>query len=254
MNSCSNCSTPLQGRFCHQCGQQIVAGLPSLKLLITTFWDDFIAFDNKLWRTVQAIFVPGKLTSEWIAGKQARYISPMRMFAFLLFLFALNMTFFSNTGSSETLDNFVEGIVKADEIENASAEQLQQAVHQVAGVLAIIGIPIMAFWLFLFNRRAMLYVNTVFSLHLCSAVLIAFFIARLITRPVKWSVSEQAYEAFSLPFSFALLSLLMLYFIIAAKRVYGISFLGAVIKSLAFILCFLMTVTVTCRWLFMAFR
>lgn len=254
MESCSNCSTPLQGRFCHQCGQQMVAGLPSLKLLITTFWDDFIAFDNKLWRTLKATFVPAKLTNEWIAGKQASYVSPMRMFAFLLFLFALNMTFFSNTGNSEVLDNIVEGIVKAGEGEAESPEQVQQAVHQVAGVLAMVGIPVMAFWMFLFNKRALFYVNTVFSLHLCNVLLMTFLIARLITRPIKWSVSEQTFDAILPPIMFAVLGLLVLYFVISAKRVYGIGYFGAVFKSLAFMVCFFSSVVVISNVLFMAFR
>ncbi len=44
-------------------------------------------FETKAWRTIPAlIFTPGKLTRNYIAGQRTRYVSPLALFLFLIFL------------------------------------------------------------------------------------------------------------------------------------------------------------------------
>ena len=45
------------------------------------------AADSVVWRTVPLLVTnPGRLTREWVAGKRARYVSPLGLFLFTIFL------------------------------------------------------------------------------------------------------------------------------------------------------------------------
>ena len=45
-----------------------------------------------MWRTVRALFVPGKLTVEYFSGRRSLYLRPVRVFLILniLFFFVLS--------------------------------------------------------------------------------------------------------------------------------------------------------------------
>ncbi len=83
---CLNCGTVLQGNFCHSCGQKA-----HIHRTISGIMHDLIHgvlhLDGKLWNTLPLLaFRPGWLTRDYIDGKRARYVSPMAMFLFSVFL------------------------------------------------------------------------------------------------------------------------------------------------------------------------
>ena len=83
---CLNCGTPLQGAFCHGCGQKA-----HIHRTITAILHDLVHgvlhLDGKLWETLPKLFFkPGQLTRDYIEGKRARHVSPMAMFLFSVFL------------------------------------------------------------------------------------------------------------------------------------------------------------------------
>jgi len=83
---CLNCATPLVGTYCHACGQN-----SHLHRTITGFLHDMLHgvfhFEGKIWTTLpMLLFKPGKLTRRYIAGERARFVSPMAMFLFCVFL------------------------------------------------------------------------------------------------------------------------------------------------------------------------
>jgi hypothetical protein len=84
--ACLNCGTALVGPHCHQCGQ---AG--HVHRSLTAFWHDLahsvLHFDGKLWRTLPLLaWRPGELTRRYVAGERARFVSPMALFLFSVFL------------------------------------------------------------------------------------------------------------------------------------------------------------------------
>ncbi|MDN3922832.1 DUF3667 domain-containing protein [Roseateles violae] len=93
---CANCDAALQGAFCHVCGQKAQLHR-SLRHLGEQGLQGVMHFDSRLWRTLPALlFQPGRLTREYIAGRRVRYVSPLALYLFLVFL----MFFvFSLTGS-----------------------------------------------------------------------------------------------------------------------------------------------------------
>ncbi|RYF90231.1 MAG: DUF3667 domain-containing protein [Caulobacteraceae bacterium] len=83
---CANCNTPLIGHYCHECGQQ--AHLHNkLGHLLHEFVEGVAHFDGRLWRTLPVLTLnPGRLSREWIEGKRARYVAPLHVFLFAVFL------------------------------------------------------------------------------------------------------------------------------------------------------------------------
>jgi hypothetical protein len=83
---CANCGTPLIGHYCHECGQQ--AHLHNkLSHLLHEFVEGVAHFDGRLWRTLPVLTLnPGRLSREWIEGTRARYVAPLHVFLFAVFL------------------------------------------------------------------------------------------------------------------------------------------------------------------------
>ncbi|MES1984801.1 MAG: DUF3667 domain-containing protein [Pseudomonadota bacterium] len=83
---CANCGAALTGPYCAQCGQagHIHRSLGSLghDILHGVFH-----FEGKVWRTLPELaFHPGRLTRRFIDGQRARFVSPMALFLFTVFL------------------------------------------------------------------------------------------------------------------------------------------------------------------------
>lgn len=93
---CLNCGTALTGPHCHQCGQAA-----HVHRSISAFWHDILHgvlhFDGKFWNTLPLLaWKPGELTRRYIHGERAKFISPMALFLFAIFMmFAI----FSYVGS-----------------------------------------------------------------------------------------------------------------------------------------------------------
>ncbi len=91
---CLNCGTPLQGIFCHQCGQKDIPQRQTLVELWTNFISSFWSYEGKFFRTTKYLITkPGFLALEYCAGKRESYYHPARMYVFISFVFFL--VFFS---------------------------------------------------------------------------------------------------------------------------------------------------------------
>lgn len=104
---CLNCETPLEGAFCHACGQKAEIHR-SISGIMHDLVHGVLHLDGKLWNTLPLlVFKPGGLTREYIEGKRARHVSPMAMFLFSVFLmFAV----FQALGISTPTDLNTDGI------------------------------------------------------------------------------------------------------------------------------------------------
>jgi hypothetical protein len=92
--ACQNCGAPLRGRFCHVCGQAAHIHR-SLLHLGEELLHGLFHFDAKGWRTLPMLIArPGLLTRRYVDGQRARYVSPLALFLFMMFLmfFAASLT------------------------------------------------------------------------------------------------------------------------------------------------------------------
>ena len=86
--TCANCGAALQGRFCHACGQKAVGHQLTIRDLLHEALHEFANFDGKIVQTAKRlVFSPGFLTNEFLAGRRARYISPIRVYLTCSLLF-----------------------------------------------------------------------------------------------------------------------------------------------------------------------
>ena len=100
---CANCETPLEGHYCHACGQ---AG--HVHRTVGHIFEEFLHglyhFDSKAWRTLpRLVFHPGKLTRDYVYGKRARYIAPLALFLLTIFLMFFVYGFLGGPGISDNL-------------------------------------------------------------------------------------------------------------------------------------------------------
>lgn len=84
---CLNCGEPLQGRFCHRCGQRDQPRRLPLKALLHDLLHDLWHFDHKVLETVwQLVRRPGFLTREYLQGRRMAWVPPFRLYVFVSFL------------------------------------------------------------------------------------------------------------------------------------------------------------------------
>ncbi|MBX9816352.1 MAG: hypothetical protein A4S12_04120 [Proteobacteria bacterium SG_bin5] len=83
---CLNCQATLQGDFCHACGQ--AAHLHrTLWSIVHDVLHGVYHFEGKIWTTLPLLFTkPGSLTRRYIAGERVKFVSPLALFLFSVFL------------------------------------------------------------------------------------------------------------------------------------------------------------------------
>ncbi|MGD9966426.1 MAG: DUF3667 domain-containing protein [Hyphomonadaceae bacterium] len=90
---CPNCDAPITGRYCSNCGQHTAANR-RLTHVAAEFLHNLWHLDTKTWRTLpMVVFRPGTLTRNYVYGKRARYLSPLTMFLFAIFLLFFAFSF-----------------------------------------------------------------------------------------------------------------------------------------------------------------
>ncbi len=78
---CLNCDEPLAGPFCSACGQRDVPPRPTLRELLGEAFAEFSGWDGKLANTLRLLVTrPGQLTVDFLQGRRARYITPLRLY------------------------------------------------------------------------------------------------------------------------------------------------------------------------------
>ena len=78
---CLNCGAPLTGAFCSVCGQRDIPPYPTTRELVVDAVTEFSGWDGRLATTLRSLVRrPGLLTLEFLEGRRARYISPLRLY------------------------------------------------------------------------------------------------------------------------------------------------------------------------------
>jgi hypothetical protein len=85
---CLNCQADLVGRYCHLCGQENLEPKETVWHLIQHFFNDITHFDGKFFSTGKYLLKkPGFLSAEYMAGRRASYLNPIRMYVFTSAIF-----------------------------------------------------------------------------------------------------------------------------------------------------------------------
>lgn len=146
---CLNCGTPLQGPFCHYCGQPDKNFLRFFPVLLRELLEDFLDFDSRFMRTMKPLlFKPGKLTRDYLEGRRFRYTPPLRLYIFssiaCFFVVALLTTDIIQINSTPDVDvEVLSGIQISvdddprlrealDNLDPETRQEVDEALRQVA--------------------------------------------------------------------------------------------------------------------------
>ncbi len=96
VKTCLNCGEALISNHCHTCGQKAV-----VHRTLSAFGHDLLHsifhFEGKIWRTLPLLaFNPGDLTRRYVHGERAKFVSPLALFLFSVFLMFASLSWTSN--------------------------------------------------------------------------------------------------------------------------------------------------------------
>ena len=122
---CLNCRAELLGDFCHRCGQRAHVHR-SLKGFFHDLVHGVLHFEGKIWRTLpKLVGNPGELTRRYIDGERARYVSPIALFLFSVFLMFAVLSLAGPSLSPSNVQGVGTEITKQVEVEKAELARLE---------------------------------------------------------------------------------------------------------------------------------
>lgn len=215
--ACPNCGAHAPLAYCPGCGQVQDVRPPSVRAWVTQSLDDVFDVNGRLPRTLSSLVrSPGLLTSEWLAGRRARYLAPLRLYVLCsLAMFATGIAL-RFIGEQFGVGYRPQGAVA----DGAYAEVARQSATHALFVL----VPLSAVWLSVFFRRAnRVYVeHLVFTLHVHAfgfLAAVAMYLMVFAPAPVRpW---------LQLFFQLSVL----VYLLLALRRVYGRPMLQTAVKG-----------------------
>jgi hypothetical protein len=130
-NQCLNCGTIVPERYCTHCGQENTVPHESFGHLIKHFIADIVHFDSKTLNTLKYLmFRPGLLTTEYIKGRRASYVNPIKLYIFISFLFFLAYFAAPDTGVRVKIGTPTSQIGIDSIVHMSTTEALKQTVDK----------------------------------------------------------------------------------------------------------------------------
>lgn len=93
LTHCENCGAPLAGHYCSNCGQAAIDYRRSIGHVLIDVLNEFLNWDSKFFASIGLLIArPWQLTNEFVQGKRARHVHPLRLYllASILFFFVVN--------------------------------------------------------------------------------------------------------------------------------------------------------------------
>jgi hypothetical protein len=177
--ACRNCGAALHGAFCHTCGQKAASTHLGFHDVFHEATHELAHLDGKIFATLRTLlFKPGQLTKDFVEGRRARYVSPLRVYltASILFFFLLAVL----PGARESFR--VSYTPDPGEVV-PSAEELQRNTELVRTVFfthlpRVVFVVMPAFagltWLFYRRRQPYFVAHLYYSVHLHAFAFLAF--------------------------------------------------------------------------------
>jgi hypothetical protein len=219
--ACPNCGAALHGRFCHACGQKTASAHVSLHEFAHEAWHEFAHVDGKIFQTLGLLILkPGALTAEFLSGRRARYVSPLRLYlTFSVLFFALvawqphvlrSVLWVSRTPTQSSGVSFRTTRPAPDE---ALTAQFSESVTHLLPRTMFVLMPFFAFLTWVSYRRTSRY----YVAHLYYAIHFHAFVFAMFT---VFALSALAGRYGRIPRTLAIVSIVP-YHYLGLKRVFG---------------------------------
>ncbi len=252
---CLNCGTLLTGLYCSSCGQKKRPSQIGFRDFVHDLIHEFLHLDGKFARTMGLLLKrPGQLTIEFLDGRRARYISPLRLYlVWSAVFFTLALSFPDTVVLKQTSTSSLRSSVKSSEKAPASTPaprapeaQTEKQSNKQRNVKAIsemflhnaakgmfLLMPFFGLLLFVFYRRRVPFYlpHLYFSIHYHSFVFLGMSLMVLLKAP-KIAALDQLSSIVNLS--------IMIYLYLSLRRVYGASKLGTIWRMVVVGLLYIM--------------
>jgi hypothetical protein len=232
---CHNCGVKLSGRFCAACGQKAVPLSVTVHDFFHEFTHEMLHVDGRIAQSIRRLLLsPGFLTREYIQGRRAQWISPIRLYlVFSVIFFGLSALTGFRVGLSSaprepgwnwTLGSRPAGVPASQEDDEAkklgfeNAAAMQQEINRallawVPRVMFVL-LPLFASLVALAYRRVdRNYLHhLIFALHVHAAWFAALALAKAV---------ELASEPIGRLLQALAIIFMVTYTVLAFRRVYG---------------------------------
>jgi hypothetical protein len=140
--ACSDCGAPTSGNFCSNCGQPTHSHRTLLHLG-EELLHGVMHFDGRIWRTLPLLILnPGRLTRDWVGGKRTRYVSPLAIFLFTLFVMFFALSFMPHPGGHEDEEGRLRHLREEVVEQRAAVAEAEKTVAELRVELAAQNNPI----------------------------------------------------------------------------------------------------------------
>jgi hypothetical protein len=128
METCKNCGVEVSGKYCSNCGQEIITVRLSVKHIIKDVTHGMFHWESSIFNTCKELIIhPGKVIHSYIDGKRKSYIKPFTYFIFIQTIYVLIFHWLSgNYFAFMTATMQVSG-----EMTNSQQEKLHVIQHEI---------------------------------------------------------------------------------------------------------------------------
>jgi hypothetical protein len=136
IRNCKNCGASLSNQYCAVCGQRAVVRIVSLWEVVRDLIDEVFFLESRVWQTLGPLFFrPGLLTMDYLAGRRARYVPPVRLYI------VLSVIFFVVVSLTDTVQIDIVDDSASQEANGAAAEiEEREAIGSSLEEDALIGV------------------------------------------------------------------------------------------------------------------
>ena len=228
MTNCKNCQARLDNAYCSTCGQRDIELERPILGLIGDVVKETFEIDGRAAVTIKTLFRhPGKLTSEFLAGRRRTYTSPLRLYLvisisfFVLAAWLASSGILLDPGQDPKFDAAVQAGFLADDLPR----------------LMFILLPIFALLVKIVFSNRLYFDHLIFSLHLHSAAYIVF----ALMLPLEMLASR---HLALLIFQVLVMTGFLAYFVMAVRRVYQSNWFAVAWKSAVILFTYMVVVSI----------
>ena len=236
--NCKNCHTELleHDDYCKSCGGKVIRNRLTLKNLFAHLSETFFNYDNKLLRTITALFSkPEAVICSYVEGIRKRYVNPISFFGLSLTIagislfiikkfylkyfdlkaWMMSLEIFSSEAAQQALENYS----TSDSMEYSSL--IFSAIIPVFGIMS---------WIVFYDKKYNLTEHIVIYLYTMSlySMLSVFFGQIVLFVAPNYYIS----------FIFLSYPIMLLYHCFILKRIFKLSFSELILKTFLFLVLF----------------
>ena len=228
MSKCQNCQAQLDGAYCANCGQRNLDLERPIWSLVADVIKETFEVDGRAWLTIKTLLGhPGRLTSDFLAGRRRTYTPPLRLYLVVSISFFVIVAWLASSGillepgQDPTFDAAVQAQFLSDDLPR----------------LMFVLLPVFALLMKGVYRQHLYFNHLIFAIHLHT---IGYLVLALML-PIEDVANH--YVALAIAQA-VLLAYFLSYFVIAVHRVYLSSWPIAALKSIVVLFGYMIVVSI----------